>query len=55
MDFLREQVDIGVVMQHKCTYLSVVVYQLLHNSSAEKAGGTCNEIFIVHLKSPLSK
>ena len=41
-DLLREQADIGVVMQHKRTHLSIVAYQLRRNGSAEEAGSACN-------------
>ena len=41
-NFLWEQADIGVVMQHKRTHLSIVAYQLRRNGSAEEAGSACN-------------
>ena len=54
VDLLREQIDIGVIMQHKRMHLRLVAYQLLRNSPAEEAGSACNKIFIKHSKSLLS-
>jgi len=53
MDFFGEQIDIGVILQHKRMHSCAAACQCFYNSSAEKAGGACNKIFIIHVKSLL--
>lgn len=55
VDLLREQIDIGVIMQHKRMHLRLAAYQLLRNSPSEEAGSACNKVFIIHSKSLLSQ
>ena len=54
-DLLREQMGVGVIGQCKGVHLCAPAGQLLHNGSAQEAGGTCNEIFIVHTKTSSPK
>ena len=54
MDFFGEQMDIGVITQHKRMHLRSAAYQLLRNSPTEEAGSACNKILIKHAKSLLS-
>ena len=53
MDFFGEQIDIGVILQHKRMHSCAAACQCFYNSSAEEAGGACNKIFIIHVKSLL--
>ena len=53
-DFFGEQMDIGVITQHKRMHLRSAAYQLLRNSPTEEAGSACNKILIKHAKSLLS-
>ena len=55
MDFFGEQIDIGVILQHKRVHLRSAAHQPLRNSPAEEAGSTCNKIFIIHSKDLLSR
>ncbi len=55
MDFFGEQIDIGVILQHKRVHLRSAAHQSLRNSPTEEAGSTCNKIFIIHSKDLLSR
>ena len=55
MDFFGEQIDIGVIMQHKRMHSCAAAYQRFYNSSAKEAGSACNKVFIIHSKSLLSQ
>ena len=53
MDFFGEQIDLGVIMQHKRMHSCAAACQCFYNGSAEEAGGACNKILIKHSKSLL--
>ena len=55
MDFFGEQIDIGVILQHKRMHSCAAACQCFYNSSAEEAGSACNKIFIIHSKDLLSR